>query len=109
MPSPFPGMDPYLEDPKLWPEFHHQFLACLHQILLPALVDRYEARIGERAYTIADTYAEPGLLGGHREEFIEIRSRADGKLITLIDVVSLANKRTATGQAAYLNTRREAV
>ncbi|MFN0055331.1 MAG: DUF4058 family protein [Planctomycetales bacterium] len=23
MPSPFPGMDPYLEDPGLWPDVHH--------------------------------------------------------------------------------------
>ncbi|WP_416223741.1 DUF4058 family protein [Thermoflexus sp.] len=22
MPSPFPGMDPYLERPDLWPDFH---------------------------------------------------------------------------------------
>ena len=41
MPNPFPGMDPFLEDEKLWPVFHHQFAACLYQILLPGLVDRY--------------------------------------------------------------------
>ena len=23
MPSPFPGMDPYLEAPDIWPDFHH--------------------------------------------------------------------------------------
>ena len=44
MPSPFPGMDPYLEHPKLWPAFQHHLLACLYQILLPGLVDRYRAR-----------------------------------------------------------------
>ena len=22
MPSPFPGMDPYIETPELWPDFH---------------------------------------------------------------------------------------
>ena len=48
MPSPFPGMDPYLEHPKLWPAFQHQLLACLYQILLPGLVDRYRARVGTR-------------------------------------------------------------
>lgn len=25
MPSPFPGMDPFLEDPEVWPDFHHSF------------------------------------------------------------------------------------
>ena len=43
MPSPFPGMDPYLEHPKLWPAFQHHLLACLYQNLLPGLVDRYRA------------------------------------------------------------------
>lgn len=23
MPSPFPGMDPYIDDPELWPAFHN--------------------------------------------------------------------------------------
>jgi len=26
MPSPFPGMDPYLEHPDLWPGFHASLL-----------------------------------------------------------------------------------
>src|SRR5262245_17494710 len=50
MPSPFPGMDPYLEDAKLWPVFHHHFVTCLYQILLPGLIDRYRARIAQRQY-----------------------------------------------------------
>ena len=50
MPCPFPGMDPYLEDDKLWPPFQHQLVACLYQILLPGLVDRYRARINQRTY-----------------------------------------------------------
>lgn len=31
MPSPFPGMDPYLEDAGLWPLFHPIFVTCLHE------------------------------------------------------------------------------
>ena len=26
MPSPFPGMDPYLEDPSVWMDFHESFI-----------------------------------------------------------------------------------
>ncbi|MBI3176672.1 MAG: DUF4058 family protein [Chloroflexi bacterium] len=26
MPSPFPGMDPYIEDPDVWGDFHGGFL-----------------------------------------------------------------------------------
>ena len=33
MPSPFPGMDPYLEDPAIWEEFHHVFITeCMYQL-----------------------------------------------------------------------------
>ena len=48
MPSPFPGMDPYLETEALWPAFQHQLVLCLYQILLPGLVDRYRARVAQR-------------------------------------------------------------
>lgn len=48
MPSPFPGMDPYLEDPWIWPDFHLTLAVELRTELnrrLPsgyvALVDRY--------------------------------------------------------------------
>ena len=29
MPSPFPGMDPYLEDPSVWMDFHESFSTYL--------------------------------------------------------------------------------
>lgn len=48
MPSPFPGMDPYLEDPAFWPDFHHRFITCWADVLADNLPDSYEARIGER-------------------------------------------------------------
>jgi hypothetical protein len=45
----------------------------------------------------------------YTEEFIEIRSRADGKLVTLLELVSPANKTTPAGRQAYLDKRKEAV
>lgn len=48
MPSPFPGMDPYIEEPSLWPDFHLTMLAAMKAFInqrLPAqygaFVDRY--------------------------------------------------------------------
>ena len=29
MPSPFPGMNPYLENPELWPEVHHRLITAI--------------------------------------------------------------------------------
>jgi hypothetical protein len=108
MPSPFPGMDPYLEDDGLWAAFHHQLITCLHQTLLPGLVDRYRARVGQRHYTTEQPLFTSVVREEHHEEFIEIRQRSDGRMITLIDVVSPGNKSTESGRRAYLEKRAEA-
>ena len=107
MPSPFPGMDPYLEDEALWPVFHHQLVMCLYQILLPGLVDRYRARVCQRHYVTEQALFTSVVREEHHEDYVEIRQRADGRLVTLVDVVSPANKVTAPGRAAYLAKRRE--
>ncbi len=107
MPSPFPGMDPYLEDEALWPVFHHQLVMCLYQILLPGLVDRYRARVGQRHYLTEQALFTSVVREEHHEDYIEIRQRTDGRLITLIDVVSPANKVTSAGRTAYLDKRKE--
>jgi hypothetical protein len=109
MPSPFPGMDPYLENAKLWPAFQHQLLACLYQILLPGLVDRYRARVGTRSYVSETPLFTSIIREQYSEEFIEIRNRTDGKLVTLLEVVSPANKTTPAGRQAYLDARQQAV
>lgn len=109
MPSPFPGMDPFLETPKLWPAFQHQLLACLYQILLPGLVDRYRARVGTRAYVSEMPLFTSVVREQFSEEYIEIRNRTDGRLVTLLEVVSPANKTTPAGRQAYLDARQQAV
>src|SRR6266404_809064 len=107
MPSPFPGMDPYLEDERLWAAFHHQLVTCLYQVLLPGLVDRYRARVSQRHYMTEQPLFTSIVRLEHHEEFIEIRHRSDGKLVTLVDVVSPMNKTTEKGRQAYLAKRQE--
>ena len=109
MPSPFPGMDPYLETPALWGPFRQQLLASLYQLLLPGLVDRYRARIAARHYISELALFTSVIREEHSEEYIEVRSRGDGRLVTLVDVVSSANKSTPAGRAAYLATRQGAL
>ncbi|HUY32362.1 MAG TPA: DUF4058 family protein [Pirellulales bacterium] len=48
MRSPFPGMDPYLEDPAFWPDFHHEFIGALRHEIKAVLPKNYEARLDER-------------------------------------------------------------
>jgi hypothetical protein len=48
MPSPFPGIDPYLESQGYWPDFHASFVAYCRDQLNEVLPETYEARIGEQ-------------------------------------------------------------
>jgi Protein of unknown function (DUF4058) len=48
MPSPFPGMDPYLEARRLWRGLHLQLICNIAADLQPQLVPRYVARLEER-------------------------------------------------------------
>jgi len=101
-------MDPYLEEAKLWPVFHHQFITCLYQILLPGLVDRYRARVAQRHYVTEQALFTSVVREEHTEEFIEVRQRHDNRFVTLIEAVSPANKVLAKGRQVYLDKRRDA-
>lgn len=50
MPSPFPGMDPYLEEPGLWPDVHHGLISEMQARLNRSLRPKYHVRIEERVY-----------------------------------------------------------
>jgi hypothetical protein len=100
-------MDPYLESEEMWPAFHHQMIASLYQTLLPGLVDRYKARIGLRRYVTEQALFTSIVRQEHQEEYIEIRQRSEGRLVTLVDVVSPTNKTMPPGRQAYLDKRGE--
>ena len=108
MSSPLPGMDPYLEEEKRWPAFQPLVVHALYQMLLPGLMDRYRARVGEREYTSEQALFTSIVREEHKEAFIEVRQRSDGRMVTLIDIVSPANKTTQVGKQMYLDKRREA-
>ncbi|WP_448605471.1 DUF4058 family protein, partial [Thermoflexus hugenholtzii] len=52
MPSPFPGMDPYLEHPALWPGLHSRLIVGLADHLGPILRPRYYVEVEERVYLL---------------------------------------------------------
>lgn len=138
MPSPFPGFDPFLEDPAYWSDFHATFVNYWREAIADALPDAYEARIGERVYLIeqepdarklvipdiavsnrdsrsvspnaADTATlDPvtipvTVLGGPRETYIEILHRPERSLVTVLELLSPANK-SQPGRTEYLAKR----
>jgi Protein of unknown function (DUF4058) len=50
MPSPFPGMDPYLESPAFWSEVHNRLIVAIADDLAPKLRPRYRVAIEQRIY-----------------------------------------------------------
>lgn len=141
MPLPFPGMNPYLENPDLWPEVHHILISLLAETLNPQLLPIYRVAIEKRVYQISD---EDTLLVGipdvtvsrsqHdagdsslvvasppsrpvtvtmpmpmqvREGYLEVREVATQAVVTVIEVLSPANKRAGTGRDAYVQKRNQ--
>ena len=47
MPSPFPGVDPYIEDRGGWGDFHNSFLTCCRDALNDGLPENYVAKMEE--------------------------------------------------------------
>ena len=128
MASPFPGMDPYLEGPAFWADFHQEFISCLRHAIAEVLPPSYDARLDETVNLvdlsedeIARIYpdvaitrkrqrssagASPGgtlvlepitiphveYLDKVRQGRIEIRNRADRKLIAVLELPSPTNK-----------------
>ena len=44
----FPGVDPYLEDPAFWRDFHERFIIYMSDAIAAQLPDTYDVRIDER-------------------------------------------------------------
>lgn len=138
MPYPFPGMNPYLENPDLWPEVHHLLISLLAETLNPQLLPIYRVAIEKRVYqvtgedavlvgipdaTIAKTKASPPTGATEiaspptpttvtlpiptdiKEAYLEVREVATQEVITVIEVLSPANKRPGRGRDVYLQKR----
>lgn len=50
MPSPFPGMNPYLETPALWSEFHSRMIVAITDALDDLLSRQYRVAVEKRVY-----------------------------------------------------------
>lgn len=133
MACPFPGMDPYLEDPAFWPDFHRSFITYLRDALFDRLPEAYEASIDETMRVIIPDepdrvhFPDVSVTGGSgigggtamavgpavalepvalptaieevRYVWLEVRHRPERNLVTVIEVLSPANK---MGQEAAL-------
>lgn len=135
MPTPFPGMDPYLEQPELWNQVHNRLIVAIADALTPQIVPSYHVSIEERVYASVDDsllvgvadiavasknkptrattalkQAEPAKVRVPMpleitERFLEIKSTRTREVVTVIEVLSPKNKRSKDGRQAYENKR----
>ena len=71
MPSPFPGMDPYLEAQGRWPGFHNVLIAHCSELLNRDLPESYVAQTDERialvSFDDSDSARIPDVLIGREQ------------------------------------------
>ncbi|HUG91566.1 MAG TPA: DUF4058 family protein [Planctomycetaceae bacterium] len=50
MPSPFPGMDPFLESPEYFPDLHDSLVYVIQETIQPLLPSPYFAKKARRGW-----------------------------------------------------------
>jgi len=144
MPSPFPGMDPYLERRQRWNAVHTRLIVAIADELGPKIRPTYRVDIELRTYValltsdspagvpdvlvmsppmqeaepaarIVATANMPGVAAAEfvelpmpsevTERYLVVREAATEEVVTVIEILSLANKLTNEGREEYLRKR----
>jgi hypothetical protein len=131
----FPGMDPYLEDPQIWPGVHNRFVVYLSDFLQPLLRPRYVAAVEERVFVagpdreiipdvwlkqrranpkgsaaaaVADAPEVEHVATEVHESFLEILDlQSNQRVVTVIELLSPTNKYAGPGRELYESKQRE--
>ncbi|NJK28338.1 MAG: DUF4058 family protein [Coleofasciculaceae cyanobacterium SM2_3_26] len=118
MPSPFPGMNPYLEHPDRWQTVHNRLIVALADYLTPLLLPKYQVDIDKRVYQVVGLNT---LLVGRpdvtvpmtlpmpeevREAYLEVKDAATRQVVTAIEILSPANKH-GEGRQKYEEKRQK--
>jgi uncharacterized protein DUF4058 len=137
--APFPGMDPYLEAPSIWPDVLTTLMSIFREQLTPLLAPKYLAELetqividrldDEPQVVLPDvSVTSPELSAGApsavavaapapvqvrvpldvptRVVSVYIRLRESARLVAVIELLSLVNKRRGKGREEYLEKRR---
>ena len=143
MPSPLPGMNPYLEQEDVWHDFHERVIpemaGAISVQVMPAYITKVDLHIfirelpaedrrlvGRGDFMVADTgsgrrpsqsasaVAVAPVYGRvasavdiERQAFIEVRDRESRELITVVELLSPANKKNGPDREQYLSKRRQ--
>lgn len=94
MPSPFPGLDPYLEAQGHWPDFHLGFLAECRAGLNEVLPEAYAARLNEIVRSVGwgddpGTLVVPDVLVVRESARPSVRPEHEDRPVALIEPVTI--------------------
>ena len=136
MPSPFPGMDPWIESTEYFGDFHDAMIYLIRSAINERAPKRYAARGTQLVWMDDDQIREPdvGVLGRRvnhsfngpltlagalaveeeiamvevEQRYLEIFSKDGMRLVTVIEILSRSNKRPGDkGRDAYLQKQKE--
>src|SRR4051794_3780200 len=137
MGSSFPGMDPWLEHPALWPDVHNSLIASIRDAMVPQVAPKYYIGLETRTHQLSpeefafigvpdlvvSTLSPPVPAGPEiaagvgvievelpqveeiRETYLEVHEVRTGLLVTLIELLSPANKLFGKGRRRYERKR----
>ena len=63
MPSPFPGMNPYIERASVWHDFHERWIPLVADLIGAQVLPRYFVRIDEQMYIHEHSLEDRRLVG----------------------------------------------
>ena len=136
MPSPFPGMDPWIENTEYFGDFHTSMIYLIREAINARVPRGYAARGTQLVWVDNEQRREPDVgVFGHQDRptfngpltlagaiaveeeaveqeveqpYLEILSKDGMRLVTMIEIVSRSNKRLGdNGRAAYLKKQTE--
>jgi hypothetical protein len=110
MPSPFPGMNPYLEHEDVFHGFHQRLIVEISNVLVPLIRPDYIADTDVSVY-IHELSGDERLLGRPAVDvvevpFVKIMDRQKRQVVTVIELLSRTKKLKADDRAAYIAKRK---
>jgi hypothetical protein len=109
MPSPFPGMNPFLEQEDVWHDFHERFCPLVAELLTLQVRPHYIVKIDEHIYIHELPPESRKFLGRSVDlvsvSFVKICDRVRRQLVTVIELLSPSNKKPGPDREQYIAKR----
>ena len=123
MPSPFPGMNPFLEQEAVWHDFHQRFIPRAADALTSQVRPGYIVTVDSHVYLhelpaearrLVGSISGGAVLGtvplpvdAEKDSYIQVRDRDGRELVTVVELLSPSNKAPGPDREQYVAKRRE--